>query len=319
MTEAGAADYSELMWMLIYGNRFSDALGVYEEARGRRLENLQMHYSAAIAHWALGDLAAARRELENLSTSGDKYYQGLARLYLTELLIYQGDFREALRNLGSQPVNEPQAPGLEVAYLDALIPAQLELKQHASLATYYPKLRSLGRESGQPEILRDTGMLAIELGDLKLPRQLLSKMRKAGNGTDSAYARCAIDTLEGALALAEGQADAAIEMEQRAAIYPLSALPYFILGKTHEAKADWPAAAEAYERYLERKGIVFRDDYPGRWVLSHLYVARAHARVGRGDRARYYYDEFLKLWDQADSDLPTVREARTERQKLDSR
>jgi len=313
---AGDRDYHALMTTLIYLNRFPEALKVYQQARGRRLENVQMYWGAAVAQWGLGDLVAARREFESLANSGDSYYQDLSKLYLAELLIYDGDLRGAIGYLHSRPVSEAQTAGMVVGYLNLLIPAELALDERIPTETYLPQLRSLLGESAHPEVLRDVGLLALELGDLTLPRRVLDKIRMLQKGQDSAYLQCEMDTLGGALALAEGQIDTAIETEQRATLYPLRALPYFILGKACRKKGDWAGAIKAYEGYLARKGIILRDEFPGNWALAHLFVARAYAQAGSIDQSRHYYDEFLRLWDHADPSLPALRQARAERSKL---
>ena len=263
-----------------------------------------------------------QRQVLQIGGAGDRdyhalmTYQDLSKLYLAELLIYEGDLRGAIGYLHSRPVSEAQTAGMVVGYLNLLIPAELALDERIPTETYLPQLRSLLGESAHPEVLRDVGLLALELGDLTLPRRVLDKIRMLQKGQDSAYLQCEMDTLGGALALAEGQIDTAIETEQRATLYPLRALPYFILGKACRKKGDWAGAIKAYEGYLARKGIILRDEFPGNWALAHLFVARAYAQAGSIDQSRHYYDEFLRLWDHADPSLPALRQARAERSKL---
>jgi eukaryotic-like serine/threonine-protein kinase len=316
MTGSGDADYNELIIMLIYVNRPEDALEVYKQARDHGLENLQMHWGAAVAQWCKGDLAAARKELETLSNSGDSYYQDLSKLYSAGLLIYEGDLKRAVQQLTSQPISEAQNPAIAVSYLDLLIRAEVVLNRHPPPAAYAPTLLSLSQYTAHPLILLEAGLLAIELGDQDLSRQVLARMRAAANSEGSAYVQCATNTLKGALALAEGQTDTAIKTEGRATLYPLVASPHFILAKAHEARGDWQEAADEYERYLAYKGVILRGDFPGNWVLCHLYLARADAKAGLVDKSRYYYDEFLRLWDRPGTDVAEVRQARAERRVL---
>jgi eukaryotic-like serine/threonine-protein kinase len=316
MTGAGNADYNALITMLIYVNRPEDALRVYGQARAQRLENLQMHSGAAVAQWCKSDLAAARKELETLSNSGDSYYQDLSKLYSAGLLIYEGDLEGAIRQLRNQPVSEDQTAAMAVGYLDLLIRAEVALNQHPLPATYSPTLRRLSLSTAHPLILLEVGLLANELGDFNLSRQVLSRLRAAAKSEGSAYVQCATNTLKGALALAEGHTVAAIAAEQLATRYPLEALPHFILARAHEARGDWQEAAAEYEQYLLHKGTTLRDDFPGNWVLSHLYLARACDKAGLVDESRRYYDEFLRLWDHPGTDLAAVRQARAERRRL---
>jgi hypothetical protein len=64
------------------------------------------------------------------------------------------------------------------------------------------------------------------------------------------------------------------------------------------------------------KGEIFDDDSPSSWVLAHLALARSLAKARETKQALESYDEFLKLWADADPDLKVVQEARTERDYL---
>ena len=52
------------------------------------------------------------------------------------------------------------------------------------------------------------------------------------------------------------------------------------------------------------------------WVLANLWTARALALEGTQQQSQQRYDEFLRLWANADADLPALREARVERARL---
>ncbi|HXJ91363.1 MAG TPA: protein kinase [Terriglobia bacterium] len=317
MAGAGEADYSSLMTKLVYINHFQGALDVYKDARARGLENFQMHAGAALAQWGLGDFSTARRELETLSNSGDSFYQDLSKLTSAGLLIYQGDVAQAIRQLHGEPIREAQTAGLVIAYFDLLIRAELALKPHPPAQTYLLQLDRFSRRTTHPVLLLDVGLLAIELGDVGLARRVHARMRASDQGKDGKFLECAINALAGALHLSEGQIDASILAEEQACEnYPLLAEPCFILGEARYAKEDWQGATDAYRQYLARKGVILRDEFPGNWIMCHLYLARAYAKLGDIHNSGAHYDEFLELWGRADPDLPTIRQAKAEKARL---
>ena len=57
-------------------------------------------------------------------------------------------------------------------------------------------------------------------------------------------------------------------------------------------------------------------NYPLR-ALVHLGLARAYALSGETEKARSAYRDFFKLWKDADPDIPILRRARAEYEKLD--
>jgi DNA-binding winged helix-turn-helix (wHTH) protein/tetratricopeptide (TPR) repeat protein len=54
------------------------------------------------------------------------------------------------------------------------------------------------------------------------------------------------------------------------------------------------------------------------WALAHLGLARAYAQGGEKERSLEAYRNFLTLWKDADSDMPILRQARAEYQKLNA-
>ncbi len=52
------------------------------------------------------------------------------------------------------------------------------------------------------------------------------------------------------------------------------------------------------------------------WPLAHLGMARAAVLQGDAAKAKQMYDEFFRLWKDADADLPVLIEAKKEYAKL---
>ena len=86
----------------------------------------------------------------------------------------------------------------------------------------------------------------------------------------------------------------------------LRTIAYLKLGRGAEA------AAEA------RKVIDHRGEGPRSllWPLAHLNLARASAMQGDTPQAKQMYEEFFKLWQNADADLPILIQAKQEYGKL---
>jgi len=59
--------------------------------------------------------------------------------------------------------------------------------------------------------------------------------------------------------------------------------------------------------------MCIRDRY---YALSYLGMARGHVLAGEGTQARDAYEKFFALWQNADPDLPVLRQAHAEYAKL---
>jgi eukaryotic-like serine/threonine-protein kinase len=52
------------------------------------------------------------------------------------------------------------------------------------------------------------------------------------------------------------------------------------------------------------------------YPLAYLGLARATVLLGDAAKARNTYEDFFKLWKDADSDVPALQQARQEYEKL---
>jgi len=66
---------------------------------------------------------------------------------------------------------------------------------------------------------------------------------------------------------------------------------------------------------LNRPGV---DPLSHNYALAQLGLARALAQQGKTGKARVAYEHFFQMWQNADSDLPKLKEARQEYGKLPS-
>ena len=95
------------------------------------------------------------------------------------------------------------------------------------------------------------------------------------------------------------------EFSSLAAVH-IRGLAYLRAGKGSEAAAE-------FQKILDHEGIaVFSPRHP----LARLGLARSHERMGDRGRSRHDYEDFLALWKDADPDIPILKEAKAEYEKL---
>jgi tetratricopeptide (TPR) repeat protein len=89
--------------------------------------------------------------------------------------------------------------------------------------------------------------------------------------------------------------------------------PIYIRGEAFlKARAGVKAAAE-YQKILDHRGI---DPTSPLYSLAWLGVGRAYAVQGDTLKARAAYQDFFALWKDADPDVPVLRAAKAEYEKL---
>jgi serine/threonine protein kinase/tetratricopeptide (TPR) repeat protein len=89
--------------------------------------------------------------------------------------------------------------------------------------------------------------------------------------------------------------------------------PIYVRGESYLALHQGAQAAAEFQKVLDHPGIVISDPIG---ALARLQIGRAYAMSGDQAKARTAYQDFLKLWKDADPDIPVLRQAQAEYTKL---
>ena len=80
-----------------------------------------------------------------------------------------------------------------------------------------------------------------------------------------------------------------------------------LLNKGSEAEAE-------FQKFSDHRGLVVNCPLG---ALAHLGLARAYAQQSDKDKARSAYQDFLRMWKDADPGIPILRYAKFEYAKLE--
>jgi hypothetical protein len=86
--------------------------------------------------------------------------------------------------------------------------------------------------------------------------------------------------------------------------------PVYLRGLAYIATRQWKEAATEFQNIIDHRGLVW--NFP-LGALAHLQLARAISFSGDTERAKGAYDRFFSLWQEADTNIPILQEARRER------
>ena len=85
--------------------------------------------------------------------------------------------------------------------------------------------------------------------------------------------------------------------------------PAYVRGEAYLATHRGTEAAAEFQKILDHRGLVLADPVG---AMARLQLGRAFALSGDKNKARAAYQELLKLWKNADSDIPIVKQAKAE-------
>ena len=129
-----------------------------------------------------------------------------------------------------------------------------------------------------------------------------------------------LPTIRAAIKLQENDPAAAIAILRPTIKYDLadadsfnSLYPAYIRGLAFLQMGEGRLGGLEFQKLIDHPGRVERE-VTG--ALSHLQLARAQKLMGDQVAARKSYEDFLTLWQDADSDIPIYQEAKAEYAKL---
>jgi hypothetical protein len=89
--------------------------------------------------------------------------------------------------------------------------------------------------------------------------------------------------------------------------------PAYVRGQAYLALHQDEDAAVEFQKFLDHRTIVANSPLA---ALSRLGIARAYASQGHSAKARAAYQDFFNVWKDADPDIPILKEAKAEYEKL---
>src|SRR5262249_20670720 len=109
--------------------------------------------------------------------------------------------------------------------------------------------------------------------------------------------------------------DKAIQLLQPARQYEAATFfrPVWMRGQAQLQAKNGALAAAEFQKIIDHRGW---DVLSALWPLARLGLARAAALQGDVATSRQAYENFLRLWKEAEADLPVLIEAKSEYEKL---
>ena len=178
--------------------------------------------------------------------------------------------------------------------------------------------------SNDREVEDGAGLALAIAGDTSQPSTLAADLDKRFP-EDTSVRFSFLPALRAMIALNQGQPSKALELLQPAAPYELGAhrtsfaglfgnlYPSYVRGEAYLAAHRGVEAVAEFQRILDHRGIVVSDPIG---AVARLQLARAYMMADDRTHAKFVYDDFLKLWKDADPEISILKQARAEYEKV---
>ena len=260
-----------------------------------------------------GNVAEAERLLAEPGLGTDAAGSNARALARADVLLTQGRFRAAMRELGDPTSAWPgPGPGILDEWQRRFRVAEilLEIGETTRAAGVLRRLPDLAEK---PDLWMLKGAAAARAGDLTTARAMLAQLEKAADDRKSRPAQARPYQLQSAIALQQGSPNDAVAFATRAVQTFGSSLALHALAQAQDAAGDPERALQSYKLVLARAGErTLAADGPAAFkvVLAHFAAGRLLERSGQIDAARVEYQDFLRRWADADRDLAPFRDVR---------
>jgi len=313
--------YFNLASDYIYLDRLGDAEEALKRAADRKLEMpdfLVLRYDLAFLK---SDDSAMAREV-SLSQRNSEAEDWLSH-HESFVLAYSGRLQDA-RKMSLQAAELAQQAGhgeraalfeTGAALREAFFGNATAATQRASSALALAKNREV--EYG--------AALALALAGSSSRAQALADDLEKNFPEDTSVRFSYLPVLRAILALNRRQPSRAIEVLESAVPYELGTprsnlqgffgalYPVYVRGQAYLSAHRGAEAGSEFQKIVDHRGIVASDPIG---VLARLQLGRSYVLSGDTAKAKAAYRDFLTLWKDADSEIPILKQAKTEYARL---
>ncbi|HEX3822701.1 MAG TPA: hypothetical protein VHW45_20385, partial [Candidatus Sulfotelmatobacter sp.] len=169
------------------------------------------------------------------------------------------------------------------------------------------------------DIRAGAAFLLAAVGDSARAQQLADELAKE-SPDDTLLNKADLAVIRATLALQRNQPAQAIAQLESDIPYQFGAgprsagyEPFAIRAEAYLRTHDGTNAAAEYQKILDHRGL---DPVSPLYSLAHLGLGRAYALQGDNAKAKSAYQDFFAIWKDADPDVPVLKTAKAEYEKL---
>jgi Flp pilus assembly protein TadD len=314
-----AVTYGNLVISYICLNRLKEAVTTAEEAQAKNFDSADLR----LYLYELGFLQdnAARMAKQVTWAKGKSEQESLLLYFEANTAAYSGHLNKS-REFSRQAVASGERAGEKdrasdveatTALSEALFGNAAEARQLATAAT----VESIGQDG------QYAAALALAMaGDSSRAGQIVDELAKRFP-EDTIVQFNYLPTIRAQLTLNRKDAAKAVEALQASmpcelgiagsTTFSINLYPVYVRGEAYLAANRGNDAAIEFQKILAWRGVVVNEPIG---ALAHLGLARAYLLQSDTVKARAAYQDFFTLWKDADPDIPILRQAKAEYEKL---
>ena len=314
-----AAAFTNLVGLYTALNRPADAKAKYQEAIAHKVNNPLLHGNRYGVAFYEGDVAEMERQVEgqknkpgedvllSFASDTDAFYGRLASAReKTQRAVEAARRGDATETAAEWQMNS----ALREAEFGNTIRARQEIA--SALAT-----------AGTQDVQTLAALALARTGDATQARRLADDLARRFP-LNTIINRYWLSTIDASIEIGRNNPAKALERLRTATDYELGTpapqfevggplYPAYVRGQAYLSLRQGAEAVSEFQKFLDHRGIALNSPLG---ALARLQLGRAYVLTGDKTKARHAYLEFLELWEDANPDIPILKQAKLEYAKL---
>jgi len=301
-------------------NRPEDAAAAYRESVARKLDHPILHVNRYGVAFLQQDTAEMQRQLDWVL--GKPGVEDMLLSMHSDTQAYFGRLRQA-REFSRRAADSAIRSDKKESAAEWLLNAALREAELGYPAQARARVKAAIDLASSNDVRALAALALVRAGENAKATSLADELSNASpvNTLLNGYW---LPTIRAAVEINRRQNDKAVEALRAALPYELgepnpqaqiggSLYPIYVRGEAFLKAGQAPEAILEFQKMIDHRGVT-QNFVLG--ALAHLQLARAYELSRNRTRARSSYEDFLKLWKDADPDIPILKEAKAEYAKL---
>ncbi len=295
--------------------RYDEAKAVVEQSIAQKTDPWSVHMTLYYVAFIRGDENTMQQELQK---SAGNPVEPILRWMQADGDCAQGKVKQAHEDY-SRALASSKALGYK-DFGSTILAAEATCDFHTGfIQDAHQKTLALLAGTQDSDWQAAAALLLAGMGEQAKAQQIADQLGKAFP-LDTLLNRVYIPLVRATLDLQRNQPAQAISQLESTLPYELGAgprastyIPNYIRGQAYLSSHDGTKAAAEYQNILDHRGP---DPTNPQYSLAHLGSGRAHALEGDNAKAKAAYQDFFAVWKNADPDIPVLKTAKAEYEKL---
>jgi tetratricopeptide (TPR) repeat protein len=294
--------------------RYDEARAMLDQAVAQKTESFSTTLIGYQLAFIRGDQATMQHLLDSIAGTGDEPFMlGLA----ANTKYFQGRVREGreVSNTVAQKLEQNKDFAAATRITEAGTEAELGNVEEARRQT-----QAALAMTDDTFIQSEAALTLARTGDTSRAEKLIADLAKQ-NPNDAVLNKGTLAVARAGVELQRKQPAPAIAALEPARLFELGGGPtapvdfwvLYLRGEAYLGLHDPAKALAEYQKIANHRGLAPTSPL---YVLARLGTARAYAQQADNAKARTAYQDFFAYWKNADSDIPLLKQANAEYEKL---